>query len=160
MRSGALAWLHRSMPTTYDLPEGFDLEQFLSEPLIARVATNGPTIRPVWYLWEEEAFWWLTGRWSNLPEIIEHDALIALVIDTWDPNTGEILQLTASGNAGLHPFDADRARRKLVRYLGTDVSRWDQGRFIKGTFEDPSAAFVRLKPDRVTVKDRSYRSPA
>jgi len=145
--------------TTYEVPGNFDLQQFLSEPLIARVATNGPTIRPVWYLWEREAFWWLTGEWSRLPGLIRRDPAVVLLIDTWDPRKGRVFQLIARGNAELQPFDSDRAHRKLARYLGDDRSKWDHDRFIRGTFGDSSAAFVRLQPDRVTLKDLSYRPP-
>ncbi|GHA04301.1 hypothetical protein [Streptomyces purpurascens] len=35
----------------------FDVDAFLRRPLTARLATNGPTVRPVWFLWEEDAFW-------------------------------------------------------------------------------------------------------
>ncbi len=31
----------------------FDVDAFLAQPLIARGATVGPTVRPVWYIWEE-----------------------------------------------------------------------------------------------------------
>ncbi len=146
--------------TTYDVPTEFDLDGLLARPLIARVATNGPTVRPVWFLWEQEAFWWLTGSWSKLPPLIKRDPAVALLIDTWHPTTGEVLQLIATGHAAIHPFDANRARRKLSRYLGDDQSKWDKDRFIKGTFDSPSAAFVRLRPDRLTVKDLSYQPPA
>jgi nitroimidazol reductase NimA-like FMN-containing flavoprotein (pyridoxamine 5'-phosphate oxidase superfamily) len=142
--------------TAYDMPRGFDLSGFLGQPLIARIATQGPTIRPVWYLWEQEAFWWLTGDWSGLGQLIARDPAVALVIDTCDLREGEVLQLIASGRAEIRPFDAGRARRTLARYLGHDESKWDQERFVKGIFDDPSTAFVRLEPDRLTVKDLSY----
>jgi hypothetical protein len=45
---------------------GFDVEAFLAQPLTARVAAAGPTVRPVWFLWEDGAFWWLTGGWARL----------------------------------------------------------------------------------------------
>jgi hypothetical protein len=32
----------------------FDVDTFLAQPLIARVAAAGPSVRPVWYLWEED----------------------------------------------------------------------------------------------------------
>jgi nitroimidazol reductase NimA-like FMN-containing flavoprotein (pyridoxamine 5'-phosphate oxidase superfamily) len=146
--------------TTYDVPDGFDLDVLLARPLIARIATNGPTLRPVWYLWEEGAFWWLTGSWSKLAHLIKQDPAVALLIDTWEPTTGEVLQLVARGQAEVHPFDPARARRKLARYLGSDESRWDRDRFLVGTFDNPTAAFVRLDPDRLTVKDLSYRPPS
>ena len=145
--------------TTYDVPKDFDLDALLSRPLVARVATNGPTIRPVWYLWEDDAFWWLTGSWSKLPDLIERDPAVTILIDTWEPDTGEVLQLIAAGQASIRPFDADRARRTLARYLGADESKWDYERFIEGTLGDSSAAFIRLYPDRISVKDLSYRRP-
>src|SRR5690348_15522230 len=37
-----------------------NLDDFLARPLVARVATHGPTVQPVWYIFEERAFWWLT----------------------------------------------------------------------------------------------------
>jgi nitroimidazol reductase NimA-like FMN-containing flavoprotein (pyridoxamine 5'-phosphate oxidase superfamily) len=145
--------------SAYDVPSGFDLDAFLAQPLVAHVATNGPTIRPVWYLWEQGAFWWLTGSWSRLPDRLRRDPAMALVVDTWDASTGVVMQLIASGRGEVVPFDADRARRKLIRYLGDDESRWDEERFVTGTFDEPSAAFVRLLPDRLTARDLSYRPP-
>lgn len=70
-----------------------------------------------------------------------------------------MVQLIATGQASIRPFDADKARRKLARYLGADESKWDHKHFIEGTFENPSASFIRLYPDRITVKDLSYRPP-
>ena len=50
-----------------------DVDDFLAQPLVARVATNGPDVRPVWFLWEDGAFWWLTGPWSRLAEHLRDD---------------------------------------------------------------------------------------
>lgn len=75
---------------------GFDLDGFLGQPLVARVATVGPTwptVRPLWYLWEEHAFWWLTGEWSRLGQLLDHDPRVALVVDTCDLRSGEVLQV-------------------------------------------------------------------
>ncbi len=78
--------------TAWDVEQGFDLDRFLGRPLVARVATAGPTVRPLWSLWEERAFWWLTGGWSRLADILERDRGVALVVDTCDLQTGEVLQ--------------------------------------------------------------------
>jgi len=43
--------------TVYEVPHAFDLDAFLQRRLVAHVATVGPTVRPVWYLWEEGSFW-------------------------------------------------------------------------------------------------------
>ncbi|HEX6713755.1 MAG TPA: pyridoxamine 5'-phosphate oxidase family protein [Thermoleophilaceae bacterium] len=139
----------------WQIDDGFDLESFLARPLLARVATAGPTVRPVWFLWEDNRFWWLTGPWSQLPALLASDPRVALVVDTCDLATGEVLQVTASGAAGIVPFDADRARRKLSRYLGEDMTRWDR-RFREGTFDEPEAAFASLEPQRLVARDLSF----
>ena len=56
----------------------FDVDAFLAQPLTARVATSGPTIRPTWYLWEDGAFWILTGPWARLPNRVRADPAIAV----------------------------------------------------------------------------------
>ena len=138
-----------------DIDPGFDLEAFLARPLVARVATSGPTIRPVWYLWEGGCFWWLTGRWARLSELLSEDPHVALVVDTCDLDTGRVLQVIASGDAEIVPFDPDRARRKLARYLGPDERLWNE-RFLTGTFEDPSTRFTRLSPATLRARDLSF----
>ena len=136
-----------------DLP--FDVDTFLAAPLVARVAAAGPTVRPVWFLWEGGAFWWLTGGWSRLPRLLADDPRVALVVDSCDLTTGRTLQVTARGLADLQPFDPERARRKLRRYLGGDETRWDE-RFRSGTFDDPTAGFLRLRPERLRARDVSF----
>ncbi len=131
----------------------FDLEAFLSHPLVARVATAGPTVRPVWFLWEEDAFWWLTGAWARLPDVVEENPEGALTVDTCDLATGEVRQVIARGPIEVFPYDRDRAVRKLRRYLGPDVSRWDD-RFDPDAMED--AKFARLEPTDLSVRDLSF----
>ncbi|MEU1944007.1 pyridoxamine 5'-phosphate oxidase family protein, partial [Streptomyces sp. NPDC020125] len=33
----------------------FDVAAFLARPLVAQLATEGPRVRPVWFLWEDHA---------------------------------------------------------------------------------------------------------
>lgn len=139
----------------FEIDPEFDLEGFLAQPLVARVATAGPTIRPVWYLWEEGCFWWLTGRWARLSELLRENPRIALVVDTCDLDAGRVLQVIASGEAEILPFDPHRARRKLVRYLGPDEGLWDK-RFTTGTFEEPSTRFARLAPTALRARELSF----
>ncbi len=137
----------------------FDIDAFLARPLAAWVATAGPTVRPVWYLWEEGAFWILTGPWSRLPALIERDPRLALVVDTCELATGEVLQVIARGEAQLLPFDVPRGRRKLARYLGTDEERWD-ARFRDYLYGDPAGLgtrWARLVPSSLVAKDLSFR---
>lgn len=148
------------MDSDWSIEPGFDLGGFLDRPLVARVATVGgegaPCVRPVWYLWEDGAFWWLTGGWSRLSAILERDPRVALVVDTCDLERGEILKVTARGTAEIGDFDPERARRWGRRYLGTDEGSWD--RFRSGVFDDPTTRFVRLPPARLNARDLSLSS--
>jgi len=136
----------------------FDVEEFLSRPLTARVATNGPTVRPTWFLWEDDAFWILTGTWARLPDRVRADPAVALVVDECDLTTGTVRQVIARGRAELLPFDVPRGRRKFVRYLGADETRWDE-RFRRYLHDDPAGkgtTWLRLRPASLTARDLSY----
>jgi nitroimidazol reductase NimA-like FMN-containing flavoprotein (pyridoxamine 5'-phosphate oxidase superfamily) len=136
----------------------FAIDEFLSQPLTARIATNGPTVRPTWFLWEDEAFWILTGTWARLPDRVRADPAIALVVDECDLTTGTVRQVIARGRAELLPFDIPRGRRKLARYLGADETGWDE-RFRRYLHDDPASkgtTWVRLRPAFLVAKDLSY----
>lgn len=138
--------------------EGFDLDEFLGRPLTAHVATSGPTVRPTWFLWEDEAFWILSGRWAKLPDHLAADPMMALVVDICDVATGEVQQVIARGRAEVLPFDTERGYRKLSRYLGLDETTWDT-RFLHYLRSDPAdsgALWVRMKPERLTSSDLSF----
>jgi hypothetical protein len=136
----------------------FDLDRFLSEPLVARVAAAGPSVRAVWFLWEDGAFWWLTGSWSRLPSILKGDPRVALLVDTCELDTGDVRQLSAEGEAEIYQLDPGRACRILQRYLGADASRWPE-RFKGSTFHDPATRMIRLEPGSLRARDLSYALP-
>jgi Pyridoxamine 5'-phosphate oxidase len=136
----------------------FDVDAFLAQPLTARVATSGPSVRPTWYLWEDGAFWILTGPWATLPNRVRADPAIAIVVDVCDLATGLVRQVIARGRAELLPFDVARGRRKLSRYLGEDEARWDD-RFRHYLHDDPAhqgTVWLRLRPDSLVAQDLSY----
>jgi Pyridoxamine 5'-phosphate oxidase len=136
----------------------FDVDAFLAQPLTARVATSGPSVRPTWYLWEDGAFWILTGPWATLPNRVRADPAIAIVVDVCDLATGLVRQVIARGRAELLPFDVARGRRKLSRYLGEDEARWDD-RFRHYLHDDPAhqgTVWLRLRPDSLVALDLSY----
>lgn len=93
-------------------------------------------MRPTWFLWEDQAFWILTGPWARLPRQVQADPAIALVVDECNLATGLVRQVIARGRAEVLPFDVPRGRRKLTRYLGADQTRWDQ-RFLRYLLDDP-----------------------
>ncbi|GGS44394.1 pyridoxamine 5'-phosphate oxidase family protein [Streptomyces violaceus] len=136
----------------------FDVDAFLRRPLTARLATNGPTVRPVWFLWEEDAFWVLTGPWARLFDRVRADPRLALVVDECDTATGLVRQVIARDRAELVPFDGGRGRRKLVRYLSADEERWDE-RFVHYLHDDPArrgTVWLRLRPSSLVAHNLSY----
>lgn len=153
--SGADPHEPAATPSGWKIDDGFDLDAFLSQPLVARVAAAGPSVAPVWYLWEGRVFWWLTGGWSRLSARLERDPRVALVVDTCDLATGSVLQVIARGEAKLVSFDEDRARRWGRRYLGADERHWS--RFADSVFHDPTTRFLRLAPTALRARDLSYR---
>ncbi|PSK91760.1 nitroimidazol reductase NimA-like FMN-containing flavoprotein (pyridoxamine 5'-phosphate oxidase superfamily) [Murinocardiopsis flavida] len=136
----------------------FDVDAFLARPLTARIATQGPTVRPAWYLWEDGVFWTLTGPWTKLYDRVRADPAIVLVVDVCDIGSGEVRQVIARGSAELVPFDTERGYRKLSRYLGAEEAQWDR-RFRNYLRADPAESgtmWLRMRPDRLTAKDLSY----
>lgn len=139
-----------------NVARAFDVDAFLALPLVARIATAGPSVRPVWYLWEEGAFWWLTGPWSRLPDLLAGDPEVALVVDTCDLATGVTRQVMAKGRAEVVALDPSRAKRKLRRYLGPDPDLWDE-RF-RPYLARSDAGMVRFVPERLVAQDLSFRT--
>ena len=140
------------------IDEDFDLARFLAQPLTAHVAAAGPSVRPVWFLWEDGAFWWLTGGWSRLTATLKSDPRVALVVDTCHLETGTVLQVSADGDAEIYQLDRGRATRLLRRYLGGDEARWPAP-VVEGTLHDPSARLIRLEPARLRARTLSYQPP-
>lgn len=135
-----------------------DVDRFLAQPLVARVATAGPVVVPVWFLWEDGALWWLTGSWSRMRDRLAQDPAVAVVVDTCDLYTGEVVQLRARGLAEVVAYDRGRAYRKLSRYLGPDPATWDP-RFALADLGSAESRFVRLHPDRLVAVDLSFQPP-
>lgn len=140
-----------------------DVDEFLDRPLVAHVAAIGPagaTVRPVWFLYEDGAFWWLTASsYSRLDEWLQLDPRVAVSVNTCDLVSGRVHAVTVTGQAAVVPFDAERAVRKLTKYLGPDQECWDE-RF-RGTFDDPTARFVTLRPAHPPrLRDLSFQPSA
>lgn len=136
----------------------FDVDAFLARPLNARVATNGPSVRPVWFHWEDGAFWIMTGPWTKLMGRIPTDPELALVVDSMDLTTGELLQVNVTGRGELLPWDAPRARKMLVRYLGEDVSSWPE--LYQAYVADEGVeggAWLKVTPTRLVASDFSHQ---
>jgi nitroimidazol reductase NimA-like FMN-containing flavoprotein (pyridoxamine 5'-phosphate oxidase superfamily) len=134
----------------------FDVHQFLSQPLVARLAVNGPVVRPVWFLWEDENFWVITGHWSSLRARLRADPAVELCVDTCDLDTGRVRQVIARGRGSLASWEPGRARRKLKRYLGPDEAMWDPRFRVTDDPSETSSEWAVLLPDRLRVSDLSF----
>jgi nitroimidazol reductase NimA-like FMN-containing flavoprotein (pyridoxamine 5'-phosphate oxidase superfamily) len=135
------------------------VEEFLARPLVAHLASTGPVVRPIWFLWEGDAFWWLTGEWSRLEQSLARDPSVALVIDSCDLTTGEVLQVTVRGQPEIVAWQREIAVRKLSKYLGSDQSRWPQERFLL-PLDQGSTRLVRLRPlSPPQLRDLSFVPP-
>jgi hypothetical protein len=142
----------------------FDLDGFLSEPLIANVATSGPTVRPMDYQWEQGAFWIICGPWAKLFQRVHKDPEIALLIEVSEYDRGgRILQVMASGPVEVAPYDIPRALRMLTRYHGPDASKWstspaDYPSFIQNSGPQ-GAVWLKLMPRKLLTFNFSYKNP-
>ncbi len=131
-----------------------DINAFLQRPLLARVATNGPTLRPLWYLYEEPIFYWLTDTGNHLYRAVMAGETLVLVVDQCDIGTGEVIHVRARGLGEIIPVDVDRAERKFSRYLGSDQSKWDP-RFLP-SLDQSSTRMCRFSPESIEAADVSF----
>jgi nitroimidazol reductase NimA-like FMN-containing flavoprotein (pyridoxamine 5'-phosphate oxidase superfamily) len=140
----------------------FDVDAFLAEPRVAQLATNGPTLRTVDYIWEDGCFWVPTGPWAKLLTFIQRDPKVVLVVDTCDYDTGRIYQVVAAGEVEIEPgpFDVERERRTLARYMGPDESKWSTSPTnYPAMIKDggpPGAVWLKLRPKRFRAHNFSY----
>jgi hypothetical protein len=141
-----------------DRPKSVELDEFLARPLFAHLVTaseEGPRDSPVWFLWEDGAIWIIGSRRSDtFPARLEHEARCAIGIVDFDRKEGLVHHVGMRGHATLEPFEADRARRLLTRYLGNKSESWD--RRFRETLGDPDNLFVRVVPETVVARDTSY----
>ncbi len=135
----------------------FDLDEFLSRPLFAHLATaseHGPRDSPVWFAWEEGAIWIIGDSGDTFPGRIEQDPRCAVGIVDFDQRTGLVRHAGFRGRAAVEPFDRDRVRRLFSRYLPGGEDDWDNT--FQEALHDTALVFVRFEPETVVVRDQSY----
>jgi hypothetical protein len=141
-----------------DRARSVDLDEFLTRPVFAHLATlseEGPRDSPVWFLWEDEAIWIIGSRTTDsFPARIGLDPRCAVGIVDFNAASGLVQHVGFRGKATIEPFDPERARRLLKRYLGDEHSTWD--RRFQTTLDDPDNVFVRVTPESAVARDVSY----
>jgi nitroimidazol reductase NimA-like FMN-containing flavoprotein (pyridoxamine 5'-phosphate oxidase superfamily) len=143
-----------------DTAHSFDVDTVLAEPNPIIVATNGPSVRPMWYQWEDGSFWVISGPWAKLFSRIQTDPTLALLIDIEERHKGRIYQVMVRGNAEITPYDIPRARRMLHRYLGPDESAWstapdDYPGYLREP-GPPGAVWLKIEPTSLRTFNFSY----
>ncbi|HUF33945.1 MAG TPA: pyridoxamine 5'-phosphate oxidase family protein [Acidimicrobiales bacterium] len=131
-----------------------DINAFLQRSLVARVATNGPTLRPVWYLYEERTFYWLTDTANVLHRLVSAGERLVVVVDVCDIVTGEVVHVRARGRSEIIPVVRGRAMRTFARYLGADQSAWDP-RFVP-SLDLPTTRMCRFTPSSIDAADAFF----
>ncbi len=140
----------------------FDMDEFLSRPLMAHLATtaeSGACESPLWYVWEDQAVWLLAEvGYNSFQERIQRDGRCAIGFVDFSPSTGRIQHLGMRGIARSEPWDDARAMRFLRRYyrayLGYREPPTRPGDVpITGRFP---MIWVRFDPETMVLKDQSF----
>ena len=97
------------------------LHAILARPLFAHLATahaDGPRHSPVWFLWEDDALWIISNAKDTFPQRIATEPRCAIGIVDFDVSSGRVHHAGFRGKATVEPWEPERARRLLRRYLG------------------------------------------
>jgi hypothetical protein len=135
----------------------FDLAEFLSRPLFARLehaSVHGPRESPVWFHWDGTSVWIIGG--ASFPGNLRRDPRCALGIVDFDLATGRCQHVGMRGTAEVLPFEPAVARTIFRRYFGPDEADWDR-RFDDVFDGSTDLELVRLTPETVVLRDQSYR---
>ncbi|MCR6111989.1 pyridoxamine 5'-phosphate oxidase family protein [Bacillus sp. A301a_S52] len=141
-----------------DTGRSFDLEKFLSIPLVAHLSTmteESPRDSPVWFYWKDKRIWIIGTASDTFPDRIRKNPKCAIGIVDFNQHTGLFLHAGFRGRATVKPFEKEMANQLLSRYLGTEIEEWDP-RFKD---LDESNVLICFKPETVVVRDQSYVLP-
>lgn len=129
------------------------IDEFLEQPLIARIATadatGQPHVVPVWYTWDGESLW--ISSFSNTRKIndLAENPKIAVSIDIAVPD-GETKAVIFEGVAELVREPRDFLRHHFTwiykRYLGEQGVLADSP---QEWIEDPHNLLIKLTPDQI-----------
>jgi nitroimidazol reductase NimA-like FMN-containing flavoprotein (pyridoxamine 5'-phosphate oxidase superfamily) len=134
------------------------IDAFLEKPLFAHLATAstaGPRESPVWFLWEDGAIWVISEEGDSFPGRIERDPRCAIGIVEFRRTEALVRHVGIRGRGRIEALDLDRAKRLLIRYLGSDRDAWDP--MFEGVLAEPEEyLFVRIEPETIVARDQSY----
>lgn len=125
------------------------VHSFLAEPLrMAQVAAVSPTGIPLlgslWFLFEQNRFWFSSHPSSPLVKAAANAQPVAVMVDQFDP-PDQIRQVRVRGPAQTEPHDAARVQQIYARYLGEDQVAWPD--FFRTRARDPGWTLWSVTPD-------------
>lgn len=134
----------------------FDLDEFLTQPLIAHLATSspqGPRESPLWFLWEDGYIWLIGTTTDSFPKRISDDRRCAIGFVEFELDRGILRHVGMRGAATIERLNEERLYRLLRRYLGDEVG-WNPK--FRATVIDDLDLMVRFAPGSVVMRNQSY----
>lgn len=126
---------------------GGELKAFLEEVRLAHWATVGPDgaprVRPVWYLYEDGAFWFTTRLETRRTgaDVADGSPVALSIADDDRPYRAAL----AFGTPNVWTEDRDRwLERIATRYGDAEGRRW-----LTGALKEPDRVVLRLVPEKV-----------
>ena len=137
----------------YNIPMN-PYDAFLSQPLLARMATANPKtlqphVVPVWYAWDGTSLWINTFRGSRKVKDLLKNPAISVVVDSPIP-LDDLSAVILEGKAEIVDLPRPELEEKITwiytRYLGPEgVKEAEPQSWIK----DPTSILIRLTPSWV-----------
>lgn len=135
---------------------GFDINEVLTKPLFAHLATaspDGPRESPVWFLWEDGYLWFIGNSRDSFPKRIQADGRCAVGIVDFDLKRGLLKHVGFRGFAVVEKLDRERLERFLNRYIGTPPE-WNKQ--FKANIIDRLDLMIKFTPTSIVARDQSY----
>lgn len=127
--------------------EGGELRSFLDEVRLAHLATVGPDgaprVRPVWYLYEDKAFWFTTRLEARRTgaDVVAGSTVAVSIADEDRPYRAVV----ASGTPEVWTND----RQKWLERIATRYGEAEGRRWLAGALKEPDRVVLRLAPEKV-----------
>jgi len=128
-----------------------EMEEFLSEAHIARIATvkkdGSPHVAPVWFLWEGGQLVIVTYTDSLKVKNLKRDNRVAVVIDISDPGKGVIVE-------GEATVSKDRVEETTRRVSAKYMKPEELDSYLESVLKVPLSV-ITVKPKKIMTWDYS-----
>jgi PPOX class probable F420-dependent enzyme len=128
-----------------------EVDAFLAERRLAHFATvdsdGRPRVRPVWYVWDDDAFWFTTRlEIRHTGTDITRGSTVAVSIASEERPYRAVL---AHGRAEVWSTDREVWLRRISFRYGEREGRF----WLRGAMKEPDRVVLRLVPDELIAWD-------